>query len=84
MIEKTLRALVEAGAIRRARIVAERARFHVEVDTATTTVVASTLKGAPKTWSTLDTAAGWVHNLALGRVQLDVSRWQRKQRDLAW
>ncbi|MDN5874690.1 MAG: hypothetical protein L0H29_09965 [Sinobacteraceae bacterium] len=83
MNERTLRALVEADAIKRVRIVAESSRFHVEADTATGTLVAATLKGAPKTWSSLDAAAAWVHNLGIGTAQLDLGRWQRRQRTLA-
>jgi hypothetical protein len=82
MNEKTLRALVEAGAVRRVRIVANGCRFHVEADTANDTHLAATLKGNPKTWSTLDSAARWVRNLGIGTVQLDISLWQPQQRSL--
>ena len=83
MNEKTLRALVEAGAIRRVRIVADGSRFHVEADTANTTVVAHTGKGKPITWGTLDAAARWMRALGIGSAQLDVSRWSPEQRGLA-
>ena len=82
MNEKTLRALVEAGAIKRFRIVAEGARFHVEADTPTARVVASTLKGLPKTWGSSDASAKWVRSLGIGTAQLDVSRWSPEQREL--
>lgn len=82
MNEKTLRALVEAGAVKRIRIVADGARFHVEVATATATVIALTGKGALKTWSSLDASAKWVRALGIGTAQLDVSRWQPDQRGL--
>ena len=82
MNEKTLRALVEAGAVKRVRIVADGARFHVEADTPTTTVVAVTGKGAPKTWSSLDASARWVRSLGIGNALLDVSRWTPDQRVL--
>ncbi len=82
MNEKTLRALVEAGAVKKIRIVADGARFHVEADTSTATVVAMTGKGAPKTWSTLDASARWVRMLGIGTAQLDVSRWQPNQQAL--
>lgn len=45
MNEKTIKALVDAGAIKRACIIAEGARFHVEVDTKTGSITASTLNG---------------------------------------
>lgn len=82
MNEKTLRALVEAGAVKRVRIVADGARFHVEADTPTATVVAATGKGTPRTWSTLDASAKWVRGLGIGQMQLEVSRWQPGQRGL--
>ncbi len=83
MNEKTLRALVEAGAVRRIRIVADGARFHVEVDTQTATIIAATTKGAAKTWGSLDASAKWVRALGIGTAQLDVSRWRPDQRALA-
>ena len=82
MNEKTLRALVEAGAVKRVRIVAEGACVHVEADTATGRVIASTSKGAVKTWGTLDAAARWVRTLGMGTIQLDVAHWNSAQRAL--
>ncbi len=41
MNERTLRALVEAGAVKRVRIVTDGARFHLEAVTPTMTVVAT-------------------------------------------
>ncbi|GGK14025.1 hypothetical protein [Luteimonas terricola] len=82
MNEKTLRALVEAGAVKRVRIIGDGARFHVEADTPNATVVAMTAKGAPRTWGTLDASARWVRALGIGTAQLDVSRWQPGQRGL--
>lgn len=82
MNEKTLRALVEAGAVKRIRIIADGARFHVEADTQTATIIAATGTGALKTWSTLDASAKWVRALGMGTAQLDVSRWQPEQRGL--
>ena len=82
MDEKTLRALVEAGAVKKVRIIAHGVQFHVEVDTPTGSITAETLKGAPKTWSTLDTAAEWVRSLGIGVAQIDMARWQPGQRGL--
>lgn len=83
MNEKVFRALVEAGAVQRVRIIADGARFHVEADTASGTLVAATGKGKPKTWATLDASARWVRGFGIGSAQLDVSRWQPDQRGLA-
>jgi hypothetical protein len=81
--EKTFRALVDAGAVRRVRIIADGARFHVEADTQNGTLIASTGRGAPRTFGSLDATARWMHRLGLGNAQLDVSRWQPGQRGLA-
>lgn len=48
MDEKTLRALVEAGAVKRIRIIADGARFHVEADTPASSITVFTLKGSIK------------------------------------
>ncbi len=82
MNEKTLRALVDAGAVKRVRIVAEGAFFHVEADTPTGSVTAFTLKGAVKTWSSLDTAAKWVRSLGIGKAQINIAKWQPGQKGL--
>ena len=82
MDEKTLRALVDAGAIKRIRIIANGAVFHVEADTPNGSVTAFTLKGAVKTWSSLDTAAKWVRSLGIGKAQINIAKWQPGQRAL--
>ena len=82
MNEKTLRALVEAGAVKRVRIIANGARFHVDVDTQTGSVTASTVKGAIKTWSTLDATARWVRLLGIGSAQLNMEKWLPLQKGL--
>jgi hypothetical protein len=82
MNEKTLRALIDAGAVKRVRIIADGARFHVEADTPAATIVAMTGKGTPKTWGTLDSAAKWIRALGIGTAQVDVTRWQPNQTGL--
>ncbi len=82
MNEKTLRALIEAGAVRKVRIIAEGCIFHVEADTPTNTVTATTTAGSIKTWSTLDTCAKWVRGLGLGVVQINLAKWTPGQRGL--
>ena len=82
MNEKTLRALVEAGAVKRVRIVAVGALLHVEADTAAGSVVASTLKGAVKTWGTFDAAAKWVRSLGMGVAHIELAKWRPEQRGL--
>jgi hypothetical protein len=82
MNEKTLRALVDAGAVKRVPIIANGGLFHIEADTPNGHVTASTLKGAVKTWSSLDTAAKWVRSLGLGTAQVDITKWQPGQKGL--
>ena len=79
MNEKTLKALVGAGAVKRIRIIANGALFHVEVDTPNGALAALTLKGTPRTWRSLDAAARWVRSLGMGSAQVDLARWQPGQ-----
>ena len=76
MNEKTLRALIDAGAVKRVRIIADGAHLHMEADTPTGSITATTIKGAVKTWSTLDAAAKWVRSLGIGKAQIDMANWQ--------
>lgn len=80
MNEKTLRALIDSGAVKRVRVIANATRFHVEADTSTATHVAQTGKGQPRTWGSLDATARWLRTLGIGTAQVDVSRWQPEQR----
>ena len=82
MDEKTLRALVEAGAVKRIHIIADGAVFHAKIDTPNGSITASTLKGAIKTWSSLDTAAKWVRSLGIGKAQINIAKWQPGQKAL--
>ena len=82
MNEKTLRALIEAGAVRKVRIIADGSIFHVEADTLSDTITATTTVGAIKTWSTLDACARWVRGLGLGVAQVNLARWTPRQKGL--
>ena len=61
-----MRALIEAGAIRKVRIIADGSVFHVEADTPTSTVTATT-SGGIKTRSTLDTRTKGNATVSTGR-----------------
>lgn len=82
MNEKILRALVEAGAIKKVKVMAEGSTIFVEAHTGSDYQVAETLKGKLKTWSTLDSAVKWVRSLGVGQMQIDVSNWQPDQKKL--
>lgn len=82
MDEKTLKALVAAGAVRKIDIIATGARFHVEASTPNGPITAETRKGKVKTWATLDAAARWVRGLGVGGAQVNLTHWQPAQREL--
>lgn len=83
MDERTLKALVAAGAVRKVDIIASGARFHVEAVTATGAITAQTRKGKVKTWVTLDAAARWVRGLGVAGARVHLTHWQPAQRELA-
>ncbi len=83
MDERTLRALVAAGALRKVSIIASGARFHIEASTANGAITAQTGKGKIKTWVSLDAAAKWVRKLGIGGARIDLTHWQPGQRELS-
>jgi len=82
MNEKILRALVEAGAVKKIKIIAEGSTIYVEAYTSSEPTTAKTIKGKLKTWSTIDSAAKWVRSLGIGQMQLDLAKWQPEQKKL--
>jgi len=82
MNEKTIRALVDAGAVKKVRIVASGSAIHVDIVTQNDVITTTTLKGAIKVWSTIDASAKWVKNLGIGRVQLIMDKWLPEQKGL--
>ena len=83
MDEKTARALVQAGAIKKVLIIADGASVHVNVVTQNDTLTVTTTKGTIKTWATLDSSARWVKSLGIGKAQLEISKWLPGQRGMA-
>jgi hypothetical protein len=82
MDEKTLRTMVDAAAIKRARIVAQGADFHVEIDAPGRSFTIETAKGGLRTWRSIDATAKWLRSIGIAQSQLDVSRWHPGQRAL--
>ena len=80
MNEKILRALVEAGAIKKVKITAEGSTIYVEAYTGSEATTAKTIKGKLKTWSKVDSAAKWVRSLGIGQMQLDIAKWSPDQK----
>lgn len=83
MNEKILRALVEAGAIKKIKITAKGSTIYVEAYAGSEVTTAKTIKGKLKTWSTIDSAAKWVRSLGVGQMQLDMAKWQPDQKKLS-
>ena len=83
MNEKILRALVEAGAVKKIKITAEGSTIYVEAYTGSEAITAKTIKGKLKTWSTIDSASKWVRSLGIGQMQLDMAKWQPDQKKLS-
>lgn len=83
MNEKTIRALVEAGAVKSVQLIANGAAIHVNIITQNGSITATTNKGAIKSWATLDASAKWVKGLGIGKAQLEISDWLPGQRGLS-
>ena len=83
MDEKTIRNMVEAGAVKQVHIIANGPLFHVDVVTTNKgAITVLTSKGTIKTWSALDSAAKWVRALGIGRASLDIAQWRPAQKTL--
>ncbi len=81
MNSKTLKALIDAGAVKSVCIVAYGATVHVSIMTLSGKAqAATTLKGDIKTWSTIDSAAKWIRSLGIGNMKLNVTKWAPNQR----
>jgi hypothetical protein len=83
MNEKMLRTLIDAAAVKRATIIANGSRFHVEVDAPGRSFTIETGKGSLRTWSSIDSAAKWLRGLGIGKVVLELANWQPGQRSLS-
>ena len=81
--EKTIRALVEAGAVKNVLLIADGAAIHVDIVTQAGPTTATTNKGGIKTWATLDSAAKWIKRLGIGKAQLEISRWLPGQKGMS-
>ena len=80
MNSKVIRALLEASAVKKVRIVGQGGSFHVQIDTAGGSNTAETHDGRIKSWATIDAAAKWLRSLGIGKAQLELQRWAPDQR----
>jgi hypothetical protein len=79
---KTLKVLLQAGAVKKVLIVANGATLHAEVHTAQFKDPVHTAKCAIKTWRTTDASIKWLRSLGIGKAEVDFARWQPDQRPL--
>ena len=82
MDAKSIKALINAGAIKKIRVIGEGSHFYMEIVTQTGPSIVKTLKGKLKTWATLDAAAKWIHSMGIGSLQVELEKWQPGQRGL--
>lgn len=83
MNEKTIRALVEVGAVKSVQLIANGAAIHVNIITQNGSITATTNRGSIKTWVTIDASAKWIKGLGIGKAQLEISNWIPGQRGLS-
>ena len=81
--ERTIRALVEAGAVRKVILITDGATVHVDIFTQAGATTATTIRGGIKTWATIDSSAKWIKGLGIGKAQLEISRWLPGQRGMS-
>lgn len=79
MDEKTVKALIEAGAVKKVRLVANGATLHADFMTQNGAVTATTNKGAIKTWASIDSSARWLKKIGIGRIELEIGQWLPNQ-----
>jgi hypothetical protein len=77
--EKTIRALVEAGAVKKVCVIANGASLYVDILTQNGAVTATTNKGQIKTWASIDSSVKWLRRMGVGRVDLEISKWMPDQ-----
>mgnify|MGYP006928363493 CR=1 FL=1 len=83
MIEKTIKALVEAGAVKKVLIIANGATIYVDIVTQAGATTATTIKGGVKTWASIDSTAKWLKKLGIGKAQLEIGHWLPDQRGMS-
>ncbi len=82
MNEKIVKALIEAGAVKRIELIASGSKIYAEIYTINGSETATTIKGSIKTWATIDSSARWVKNLGIGTVKVEMSKWVPNQKGL--
>jgi hypothetical protein len=82
MNEKGLRTLLDAAAVKRVRVIAQGARFRVEVDAPGNTYTIATGKGGLRLWPNLLSTAKWLKGVGIADMRLDLKHWSPDQKEL--
>ncbi len=82
MKRDTLKALIDAGALKAVRIIGRGSQLYVEGETRNGSFSVLMTDGSPKTWKTIDACARWIRDLGVADIELDIKSWQPGQRDL--
>ena len=71
--EKTIRALVEAGAVKNVLLIADGSTVHVDIVTQAGSITATTTKGQIKTWATIrsETPANGLKQIPKGTTNIE-------------
>jgi hypothetical protein len=79
---RTIKALIDAGAVKQFELIANGGDFYMAIKTAAGKEIITGASGGIKTWRTIDSAAKWVHVLGVGKIHLKIDKWQPGQRTI--
>lgn len=83
MDTNTLKALINAGAVKSCKLVAEGSKIHaLVINVNNSTGVIHTNKGSIKTWASLDSAAKWLRLMGLGSFSVEITKWTPNQKSM--
>ncbi len=83
MERRVLKALIEAGAVRRVECIANGGSFYIEMHTSNGRELVTTAADRVKTWRRLDSAAKWLHDLGIGKARINIEKWHPGQATMA-
>jgi len=83
MDAKTLKLLHESQAVKSVTIKAEGAHLYIQFKLKSGDLVTvNTTRGKVKHWSTFDAAIKWLKNLGIGYASIDMTKWNKEQKQL--
>lgn len=79
---RTVKALIDAGAVKQFDLIANGGEFYLEIKTSAGKEIITGASGGIKTWRTIDSAAKWLHILGVGKLNLKMDKWQPGQKTI--